>query len=100
MQKILHKHSITMNALMSRISLDRETDLQAGFAGLSEEIFAQNQITWSRIATFFAFGAKLAMFCVDNNMEDLVIEVAAQLAHHAVEKLTPFLRDHGGWVIS
>lgn len=96
-QKILHKHSITMNALMSRISLDRQTDLQAGFDALSEEIF-QNQITWSRIATFFAFGAKLAMYCADNGLEDLIIEVAAQLAHHAVEKLTPFLRDNGGWV--
>ena len=56
------------------------------------------QISWSRIATFFAFGARLAQFCVENQMNDLVRDVVTNMSQLAVEKLTPFLRENGGWV--
>ena len=65
---------------------------------MSNEIFREGQISWSRIATFFAFGARLAQFCVENQMNDLVIDVVTSMSQLAVEKLTPFLRENGGWV--
>ena len=103
---------------MSRISLDRQTDLQHGFHEVANEIFREGkeylkniskvwnistcaflgQISWSRIATFFAFGARLAQFCVENQMNDLVRDVVTNMSQLAVEKLTPFLRENGGWV--
>eukprot|EP00093_Oithona_nana_P004906 04906.XXX_102426_101393_1 [CDS] Oithona nana genome sequencing. len=96
-ERILQNHSITFNGMMSRISLDRQTDLQQGFDEVANEIFREGQISWSRIATFFAFGARLAQFCVENQMNDMVMDVVTSMSQLAVEKLTPFLRENGGW---
>ena len=84
--------------MLRRISLDRHTDFLQGFDELSEEMFKEGQVSWSRIITFFAFGARVARFCVDNDMSEMVIEVVSTLSILAVDKLTPFIRDHGGWV--
>ena len=47
----------------------------------------------------FAFGARLAQHCSETlGMNDLVFDVATNLADFAVQKLTPFLRQHGGWI--
>ena len=96
--RILENHSITLNGMLRRISLDRHTDFLQGFDELSEEMFKEGQVSWSRIITFFAFGARVARFCVDNDMSEMVIEVVSTLSILAVDKLTPFIRDHGGWV--
>ena len=98
-QLIMEKHSYTLNGMMSRIHLDERTDLQSGFAELSDEIFGSGtQVSWSRIVTFFAFGARLAQYCVEHQMNELVIDVVAIMSSLAVDRLTPFVRDHGGWV--
>ena len=95
----MEKHSYTLNGMMSRIHLDERTDLQNGFAELSDEIFGSGtQVSWSRIVTFFAFGARLAQYCVEHQMNELVIDVVAIMSSLAVDRLTPFVRDHGGWV--
>jgi len=95
--RVLENHSIAFNGMMTRICLDQQTDLQRGFHDLSEEIFQHGQISWSRIVTFFAFGARLALYCVEKQMGDSVIDVVTNLSQLAVDKLTPFIRDHGGW---
>lgn len=97
-QLIMEKHSYTLNGMMSRVHLDERTDLQSGFAELSDEIFGSGtQVSWSRIVTFFAFGARLAQYCVEHQMNELVIDVVAIMSSLAVDRLTPFVRDHGGW---
>ena len=55
-------------------------------------------MTWGRIVSLFAYGARLAQHCVENDMSNMVIDVVSSLSHVAVDKLTPFLKDHGGWV--
>ena len=56
------------------------------------------QISWGKIVALFAFGARLAQHCSDNlGMNDLVFDIATNLADFAVRKLTPFLRQNGGW---
>ena len=54
------------------------------------------QISWSKIVALFAFGARLAQYCQERDMPVLVFDVASNLSQFAVEKLTPFLREHGG----
>ena len=98
-QIIMEKHSYTLNGMMSRIHLDQETDLRTGLSELSDEIFGLgHQVSWSRIVTFFAFGARLAQYCVEHQMNEMVIDVVAVMSSLAVDRLTPFVRDHGGWV--
>lgn len=97
-QIIMEKHSYTLNGMMSRIHLDQETDLRTGLSELSDEIFGQGQqVSWSRIVTFFAFGARLAQYCVEHQMNEMVIDIVAVMSSLAVDRLTPFVRDHGGW---
>ena len=56
------------------------------------------QVSWGKIVALFAFGARLAQHCSETlGMNDLVFDVATNLADFAVRKLTPFLREHGGW---
>ena len=43
-ERILQNHSITFNGMMSRISLDRQTDLQQGFDEVANEIFREGEI--------------------------------------------------------
>ena len=40
---------------------------------------------------------RLAQHCNDNGLEDLVFDIAGLLAAFAVRRLTPFLRQNGGW---
>jgi len=95
-QIIMEKHSFTLNGMMSRIHLDHRTDLQMGLSELSDEIFG-HQVSWSRIVTFFAFGARLAQYCVEHQMNELVIDIVAIMSSLAVDRLTQFVKDHGGW---
>ena len=73
------------------------SDFQKGFYVVSEELF-QGQVSWGRIVSLFAYGVRLAQHCVENNKSNMVIDVVSSLSYVAVDKLTPFLRDHGGWV--
>ena len=97
--QMLENHSIIFNRIISRIDLDQNTDFQKGFYVVSEELF-QGQVSWGRIVSLFAYGARLAQHCVENDMSNMVIDVVSSLSHVAVDKLTPFLKDHGGWVCS
>lgn len=56
------------------------------------------QVSWSKIVALFAFGARLAQYCQEHQMQGLVLDVASHLSQFAVERLTPFLKQHGGWV--
>ncbi len=58
------------------------------------------QVTWSKIVALYAFGARLAQHCSEHRMNDLVYDVASNLAQFAVERITPFLKRNGGWVSS
>ena len=96
--QMLENHSIIFNRIISRIDLDQNTDFQKGFYVVSEELFQGQVLTWGRIVSLFAYGARLAQHCVENDMSNMVIDVVSSLSHVAVDKLTPFLKDHGGWV--
>ena len=56
------------------------------------------QVSWGKIVALFAFGARLAQHCSETlGKNDLVFDVATNLSDFAVRKLTPFLKQHGGW---
>jgi len=96
--QMLENHSIIFNRIISRIDLHQNTDFQKGFYVVSEELF-QGQVSWGRIVSLFAYGVRLAQHCVENNKSNMVIDVVSSLSYVAVDKLTPFLRGHGGWAM-
>jgi len=101
---MLDNHSLVFNGMMTRLRIDEtikqkgSCDFNEGFNDVAEELFVQNEISWGKIVALFAFGARLAQHCSDNlGMNDLVFDIATNLADFAVRKLTPFLRQNGGW---
>lgn len=63
-----------------------------------KQLFLPFQVSWSKIIALFAFAARLAQHCDEQNQKTRVLDVASNLSQFAVEKITPFLRQHGGWV--
>lgn len=97
-QKMLDKHEIVFNGMMTRLRITRDCDLKQGFCEIAEELFFQNEVSWAKIVALYTFGARLAQHCQENDMENLVYDIATNLSQFAVEKITPFVKSHGGWV--
>ena len=95
---MLDRHAIVFNGMMNRLKVDRNSDLKLGFHQLAEELFVSDVVTWGKVVALFAFGARLAQHCGQNGHGDLVFDIATLLAQFAVDRLTPFLKEHGGWV--
>lgn len=95
--RMLDRHSITFGGMINKLHIDENIDFHEGFRDVAEELF-KDEITWAKIVALFAFGARVAQHCSNNQMEALVKDVADCLAEFAVEKLTPFIREQGGWV--
>lgn len=95
--KMLEKHSLVFNGMMSRLRIGRGCNLHHGFKILADELFAEEHVSWGKIVALYAFAARLAQYCVEENMTNIVFDVATNLTEFAVDRLTPFLREHGGW---
>jgi len=103
-KKMLDNHHMVFNGMMSRLKIDRDCNIELGFTTLAEELFintgsstSNHGVSWGKIIALYAFGARLAQHCNDNGLEDLVFDIAGLLAAFAVRRLTPFLRQNGGW---
>ena len=96
-EKMLERHSMVFGGMMVRLNIDREVNFREGFSEVAEELF-KDAVSWSKIVALFAFGARLGQHCRQKGMGDLVEEVASSLAGFAKERITPFVREEGGWV--
>jgi len=95
-EKMLERHSMVFGGMMVRLNIDREVNFREGFSEVAEELF-KDAVCWSKIVALFAFGARLGQHCRQKGMGDLVDEVAISLASFAKERITPFVREEGGW---
>jgi len=95
--KMLERHSMVFGGMMVRLNIDREVNFREGFSEVAEELF-KDAVSWSKIVALFAFGARLGQHCRQKGLEDLVEEVASSLSGFARERITPFVREEGGWV--
>ena len=96
-EKMLERHSMVFGGMMVRLNIDRDVNFREGFSEVAEELF-RDAVSWSKIVALFAFGARLGQHCRQKGMGDLVEEVASSLAGFARERITPFIREEGGWV--
>ena len=88
---------MVFTGMMQRLNIDRSVNFSQGFRDIAVELF-KDAVSWSKIVALFAFGARLGQHCRDNNMGDLVEEVALSLAGFAKERITTFIQEEGGWV--
>jgi len=95
--KMLEKHSMVFGGMMVRLDIGRNSNFRQGFNEVADELF-RDGVTWSKIVALFAFGARLGQHCRQTpGLEELVSEVAASLAEFTSQRLTPWVREQGGW---
>jgi len=90
------KHSMVFGGMMVRLNINRNIDFYEGFHEVSEELFKE-EVNWPKIVALFAFGARLAQFCQDNDMEDQLLKISESLARFSNQHLLNFIQDQGGW---
>ena len=95
--QMLRRHETVFTGMMSRLEINRSVNFRLGFNHIADELFRE-PVSWSKIVTLFAFGARLGQHCRENCQEELLEEIASNLAAFANERISPFVREQGGWV--
>ena len=96
-RQMLKRHATVFTGMMSRLEINRSVNFRLGFNHIADELFRE-PVSWSKIVTLFAFGARLGQHCRENYQDELLEEIAANLAAFANERISPFVREQGGWV--
>ena len=95
--QMLRRHETVFTGMMSRLEINRSVNFRLGFNHIADELFRE-PVSWSKIVTLFAFGARLGQHCRENCQEELLEEIASNLAAFANVRISPFVREQGGWV--
>lgn len=70
----------------------------ATFVGIADEIF-QTGKNWGRIVAFLAFGATLAVYCVQKeDLAELLDNIIEWLSLYMEQNLGQWINENGGWV--
>ena len=102
--KIEQTHRSDFIAMVARLNITPES-LYDSFITVSTEIFneppshtAIESINWGRICSLFTLTGLLAVYCAQNNMEDMLGRVADWLVLFTMDRLRPWILLNGGWV--
>lgn len=69
----------------------------ATFVGIADEIF-QTGKNWGRIVAFLAFGATLAVYCVQKeDLAELLDNIIEWLSLYMEQNLGQWINENGGW---
>lgn len=90
------KHEILFNSMVNKLNVDHDNGLQT-FINVVEEMFRDGFYNWGRIVTVYAFGARLARYCVEAGMAESVQFIAEYVGSYVSDKLTPWISSQGGW---
>jgi len=63
---------------------------------VADEVF-RDGVNWGRIVAIFAFGAKLAQYCMGNGLQQDVDEIVEWVGNY-ISSLSEWICAHGGWV--
>ena len=70
----------------------------ATFVGIADEIF-QTGKNWGRIVAFLAFGATLAVYCIQKeDLAQLIDSIVEWVSVYMDQNLSGWIDENGGWV--
>ena len=93
--QIEEQYPSLLSHLCHKLNITRTTAYTT-FVEIASEVFVDG-INWGRIVALFAFGGKLAVYCDQHNMKDLVSSVTEWVGRY-VGGLSDWIENHGGWV--
>lgn len=94
--QIEEQYPLLLNHLCHKLNITRATVYQTFFE-IASEVFADG-INWGRIVALYAFGGKLAVYCDQHQMKELVASVTDWVARYVGAGLSEWIENHGGWV--
>ena len=94
--EISSRHEILFKGMMARLVITPETCRRA-FRNIADEIFVDGSRNWGRIVTLYAFGACLAQYWVERELENHMDEIADVIADYVEQNLNDWIlkqQDH------
>lgn len=93
--QIEEQYPLLLNHLCHKLNITRATVYQTFFE-IASEVFADG-INWGRIVALFAFGGKLAVYCDQHQMKELVASITEWVSRYVGAGLSEWIENHGGW---
>ena len=95
--ELSHRHAILLNSMVKKLEINRN-NMKDVFEDVADEIFIDNVYNWGRLVSLYAFGGRLAKYCLDNNITDDVETVAEFVGNYVSSNLAWWIHKSGGWV--
>jgi len=89
------RHSVVLSNMCNRLNVVNGTT-QTKFVQVADEVF-RDGVNWGRIVAIFAFGAKLAQYCMQNGLQEDVDEIILWVGNY-ISSLSQWIYSNGGWV--
>ena len=95
--EVCERHDILFKGMMNRLHITPDSAKDT-FREVIEELFSDNQINWGRIVVVYAFGGRLARYCVESHSGVDVDTIGQILGNYVSEHLGSWIHQNGGWV--
>lgn len=89
------RHSMVLSNMCNRLNVVNGS-AQVKFVQVADEVF-RDGINWGRIVAIFAFGAKMAQYCVTHGLQQEVEEIIVWVGNY-ISCLSNWIHSNGGWV--
>ena len=89
------RHSAVLSNMCNRLNVVSGS-AQSKFVQVADEVF-RDGVNWGRIVAIFAFGAKLAQYCMRNGLQEDVDEIILWVGNY-ISSLSAWIHSQGGWV--
>lgn len=88
------RHSMVLSNMCNRLNVVNGS-AQVKFVQVADEVF-RDGINWGRIVAIFAFGAKMAQYCVTTGLQQEVEEIIVWVGNY-ISGLSNWIHSNGGW---
>ena len=89
------RHAAVLANMCGRLNV-LNGSAHAKFVQVADEVFGDG-VNWGRIVAIFAFGAKLAQYCIGNGLQQEGDEIIDWVGNY-ISSLSGWIYAHGGWV--
>jgi type IV secretory pathway VirJ component len=92
----VHEHGLALQTLLSSLPASVGTVEEA--MEVTRIVLMQGDVSWGRVVAVTAFTMKIALRCVQNELDEAVLPLIDRVAMFTDQTLAMFIRGNGGWV--
>ncbi|XP_071965226.1 apoptosis regulator BAX-like [Antedon mediterranea] len=91
------KYDISLSGIVRKLKYNPERDGSDGFTSSLNTMFEEGPVNWGRVIMVYVFGARLAQYCVENNLDDQVETLIKYTGEYVALRLSSWINKQGGW---